>query len=98
MYRAYGTRNPEGWWRQRIEIRCDNINRADGSTCDSRGGWLQRIEIRCDNINRADGSTCMMLVAYFFGLLPLVKCSPIKRGVASTNLSTTDFNPLVEPK
>jgi hypothetical protein len=33
MYRAYGTRNPEGLWRQRIEIRCDNINRADGSTC-----------------------------------------------------------------
>ena len=32
MYRAYGTRNPEGLWRQRIEIRCDNINRADGST------------------------------------------------------------------
>lgn len=54
MYRAFGTRNPEGWWRQRIEIRCDNINRADGSTY-------------------------MMLIAYFFGLLPLVKCSPRKR-------------------
>ena len=57
MYRAYGTRNPGGL--QRIEIRCDKINRADGSTCDSGGGWwLQRIEIRCDNIDRADGSTC----------------------------------------
>ena len=71
MYRAYGTRNPEGLWRQRIEIRCDNINRADGSTC-------------------------MMLIAYFFGLLPPVKCSPIKRGVASTNFTTTDFNPLLD--
>ena len=30
MLRAYGTRNPRGL--QRIEIRCDNINRADGST------------------------------------------------------------------
>ena len=32
MLRAYGTRNPEGLWRQRIEIRCNNVNRADGST------------------------------------------------------------------
>ena len=36
MYRAYGTRNPGGL--QRIEIRCDKINRADGSTCDTGGG------------------------------------------------------------
>ena len=59
---------------------------------------LQRIEIRCDNINRADGSTYMMLVAYFFGLLPPVKCSPIKRGVASPNISTTDFNRFCDKK
>ena len=57
---------------------------------------LQRIEIRCNNINRADGSTYMMLVAYFFGLLAPVKCSPIKRGVASPNFTTTDFNPLLD--
>ena len=69
MYRAYGTRNPEGLWRQRIEIRCDNINRAAGSTR-------------------------MMLMAYFIVFLHPVKCSPIKRGVASPNISTTDFNPL----
>jgi hypothetical protein len=35
MYRAYGTRNPRGL--QRIEIRCDNINRADGSTFNAKG-------------------------------------------------------------
>jgi len=71
MHRAYGTRYTT-WW------------------------WLQRIEIGCDTINRAAGSTCMRLIAYFFGLLPPVKCSPTKRGVASTNLSTTDFNPLLD--
>ena len=37
MLRAYGTRNPEGLWRQRIETRCNNINRADGSTFNAKG-------------------------------------------------------------
>jgi len=37
MLRAYGTRNPEGLWRQRIEIRCNNVNRADGSTFNTGG-------------------------------------------------------------
>jgi len=56
MHRAHGTRYPGGWWLQRIEIRCDTINRAAGSNCNAGGCWLQRIEIRCEKINRADHS------------------------------------------